>query len=65
MELAIVWLACGAICYGLAINKKKNPFIAFGVGILFGVFSVIYYLFCKGSKEYEIEKAEKKIKEMS
>ena len=63
MEIVAIWVAIGAICYGLAVKKGKNPFIALGLGVIFGIFALAYYLLCKGSKEYELKKAEKKVKE--
>jgi|GEM_PF-1237475 len=62
MAFIIVWLACGLICYGLAKEKGKNELIAFGVGVLFGFFAIIYYLLSKGSPEYQLRRAKETIK---
>lgn len=61
MEYAAMWIAFAVICYALAKKKGKDEFIALGMGIIFGLFALLYYLFCKGSKEYEVKKAEKRL----
>ena len=43
MEILLVWLLCGAVCYLLAKNKNRNEWIAALLGVLFGVFAVIGY----------------------
>ena len=61
MELVVIWIAFAILCYAVAEKKGRNKLIAFGLGILFGIFSLIYYLIAKGSDEYELKEAEKKI----
>lgn len=40
----LIWIASAFICYGLAKNKNRNPSVAAGLGILFGVFAIVGYL---------------------
>lgn len=46
MEYIIILALFGGICYYLADKKNKNKGTATVMGILFGIFAVIYYLFC-------------------
>lgn len=64
LTLVIVWVAFAIICYAVAKSKGRNEAIAFGVGILLGVFALIYYLIAKGSQDYEIKKAEEKLRKL-
>lgn len=64
MEVALLacWIAFALICYALAKKKGLNEIIAVAMGLLFGLFAVIYYLIAKGSKEYQVSKAKEMIK---
>jgi hypothetical protein len=57
-----IWLGFALICYGVALKKGRNEWIALGMGLLLGAISLIYYLVARGSKEYELEKAEDKLR---
>ena len=65
MEVVVVWFACGLICYAIAERKGRDKVIAFACGLLFAVMAVLYYIFSKGSPEYELRQAEEKIKKLS
>lgn len=43
MEVFLVWILCGIVCYLLAKNKNRNEWIGALLGVLFGVFAVIGY----------------------
>ena len=47
----VIVVAMALICWGLARKKKMNELIAIGVGLLFGLIGVIYYLLAKGNKK--------------
>jgi cell division protein FtsW (lipid II flippase) len=57
----VVWLACGLICYAIAIKKGKDKLIAAALGVVFGIFAVIGYLLAKGSKEYQQQRLLEKL----
>jgi len=61
MTELVIWIACALICYTIAKNKGRDPILAFALGLLFGVIAVVIYLLIKGSPEYELEKAQKKV----
>lgn len=65
VALLIVWIAFALICYALAKKKGKNEIIAIAMGLLFGLFAVIYYILTKGSKEYQVQKAKETVKKLS
>ena len=44
MIFIILWLIFGVLCYLLAEKKGRNKITGFFVGLLFGVFAVVYYL---------------------
>lgn len=44
MELIIVWVLFGGICYLLAKEKNRNEWLAAFMGVLFGIFAVAYYI---------------------
>lgn len=46
----LVWGLAAIISAYVAQKKGKNTRLALLLGILFGVFSMIYYLFCKPKK---------------
>lgn len=52
----VIWVGFAFACYGIAQNKERNPYIAFGWGLLFGLFTLLYYLIAPGSKEYELKR---------
>ena len=64
LTLLVIWIAFAIICYAIAKSKGRNEWIAFGVGLLFGVFAVAFYLIARGSKEYELKKAEETVKQL-
>lgn len=39
-----VWVGIGFVCYGIAKNKNRNEYVAFGVGVLTGIIGLIIYL---------------------
>jgi len=41
---AVIW---GVICFFIARSKERSTGIAFFMGLIFGFFAFIYYLFCK------------------
>ena len=43
----IIWLCCGFACKHLAEEKNKAGGYAFVMGMLFGLFAVLYYALCK------------------
>lgn len=46
MEYIIIWILFGGICYFLAEKKNKNTGLAVIMGVIFGIFAVLYYAFC-------------------
>lgn len=56
-----IWVACALICYALAEQKDKNTTIAVAVGLLTGFIGVIYYVFSRGSKDYQLAKAKERV----
>lgn len=44
MEMIIIWLLFGVVCYALAKEKNRNTVVAAIMGALFGIFALIYYL---------------------
>jgi hypothetical protein len=48
MIVIVVWLLCGIGCLLLAQNKNKNAGLALVMGLLFGVFALIYYAVSSG-----------------
>lgn len=42
--LLAVWVGIGFVCYGIAKNKNRNEYVAFGVGVLTGIIGLIIYL---------------------
>ena len=61
ITMIIIWITFAILCYAVAEKKGRNKLIAFGLGIFFGIFALIYYVVAKGSDEYELKEAEKKI----
>ena len=61
ITMIIIWIAFAILCYAVAEKKGRNKLIGFAMGLLLGIFSLIYYVVAKGSDEYELEKAEKKL----
>lgn len=64
LTTVVIWLAFALICYAIAEQKGKNKVVAVALGLLFGFFAVIGYLLAKGSKEYQLKKAEEKISKL-
>ena len=44
--LIIIWLFEALICYALAKEKNRDKWWGFLMGIVFGVFAIIYYCCC-------------------
>ena len=44
MEYFIIWLIFAFACYMLAKKKNRNEWLAAFMGLLFGIFPLIYYL---------------------
>ncbi len=57
-----VWIAMAILCWAVAKNKGRDEWIAFAVGLLFGIFALIYYLVARGSIDYEKKKLAKREK---
>ena len=60
----VIWIASAIICYALSKDKEKNVYIAIAMGLLFGIFAVIYYLLAKGSRTYEIKRLKTKLEQL-
>lgn len=46
----ITWVVSVMICAYVAQKKGKNTRLALFLGLFFGIFSMVYYLFCKPKK---------------
>jgi steroid 5-alpha reductase family enzyme len=57
----VVWVASALICYAIAEKKGKNKIVAIAMGLCFSLFAVLGYLLAKGSKEYQLQKAQERI----
>jgi hypothetical protein len=57
----VSWVILGLLCMALAKKKGKEPIMALAMGLLFGIFAVVYYLVAHGSREYELKKAKEKL----
>lgn len=44
MEIIIIWVLFGGVCYLLAKEKNRNEWLAAFMGVLFGIFALIYYI---------------------
>jgi len=64
MTTLIIWIAAAIFAYAIAQNKGRNPWIALAFGLLFGFITVIYYWIASGSRDYELEKAQRKVKKL-
>lgn len=47
----MIWIASALVCYGLAKRKNRNPIIAAGLGLFFGIFAIIGYLLIEDKED--------------
>ena len=55
ITILFFWLLFGAICFEMAKTRGRNRLLGFASGLLFGPFTIIYYLLAGNSNEKQIE----------
>ena len=64
ISIVVIWIACALICFSIAKDKGKNVYVAIAWGLCFGLFAILGYALSKGSDEYQLKKAEDKVKKL-
>jgi len=62
MEVILVNIAIAILCYVMAEHRGREKWLGFASGLLFGLFTVIYYWIVGDTRELRIQKAKELVK---